>query len=439
MINIQHHGRQGAGTTRRWAGLTATLVSGALLLGACSSGSSDEPTTGAAGGSSDPAQVEEVTLTVWHYFSQDNQVAVMDGYKDSFEKSNLEVTVENVYVPYDQLPGKLVAAASAGEGPDVVVFNGGDAPNYVNSGVLVALDDYWATFEGKDQFPDGVGKRVNGSLFGVQGYVNLLGLYYNKDILDEIGVQPPTTIAELESAMESAKVAGYGGITLSGVPQGQGEWQAQPWLTSFGFNYGNLDEAALVKGYDMVKGWVDAGYLSQEAATWDQTVPFQVWAAGGIAFAANGNWQRGTADSTVEFEWGVTQLPIGNKGRVYLGGEGQGIGAFSENPDLAWKYLAETYLASEGQLLAMRLVGSIPTRTDVASLPETKENEFLSAFAATVSSSGSAYPPSEVDIDLIGDVYLLGGQAWSSVIGLAETPEKAAQTFLAELDRLINK
>ncbi len=40
---------------------------------------------------------------------------------------------------------------------------------------------------------------------GVQGFVNLIGLWYNKDILDELGIQPPTTFDELEADMAKAK------------------------------------------------------------------------------------------------------------------------------------------------------------------------------------------------------------------------------------------
>lgn len=45
---------------------------------------------------------------------------------------------------------------------------------------------------------------------------------------------------------------------------------------------------------------------------------------------------------------------------MYLGGEGQGIGINSANPDLAWHYLEQTYLDSEGQLMALEPAGSLP-------------------------------------------------------------------------------
>ncbi len=248
----------------------ALLPASALLLAGCAA------TDGSDGSSN--------KLTVWHYFSEDTQVGVMTSYEELFEASHPEVDVENVYVPYDQFSSKLIAGAGSSTGPDVVVFNGGEASTLALAGTLAPMDEYWDDFADAAQFPEGVVHQVDGSVYMAQGYVNLLGLWYNQDILDEIGVKPPTTIDELNSAMAAAKAAGYEGITLSGMPQGQGEWQAYPWLSAGGFDWDNLDTAALTEGYELVKSWVDNGYLSAESATWDQTVPFQRFAAGGVAF-----------------------------------------------------------------------------------------------------------------------------------------------------------
>src|SRR5699024_6055259 len=217
---------------------------------------------------------------------------------------------------------------------------------------------------------------MDNKLYAVQGYVNLLGLWYNADILDEIGVDPPTTMDELDSAMAAAKEAGYGGITLTGLPNTQGEWQAYPWLTNAGFTYENLDEQALAEGFATVHDWVEKGYLSQEAVTWDQEVPFQTFTGGNAAFAENGNWQIGAAEENADFNYGVVPLPLGSDGKVYLGGAGEAIDAYSDNPDLAWESLTETYLNADGELKALELLEFIPSRSD-ASQEEGKERAEL--------------------------------------------------------------
>ncbi|WP_353080905.1 sugar ABC transporter substrate-binding protein [Tessaracoccus lapidicaptus] len=420
--------------TRRLA--LAGLIAGATALAACGSGTPTS-TSPAASGSASADGGGSGTVTVWHYFSDPNQVALMDRYAELFEAANPGSTVDNVYVPYDQMNSKLVAAAGASEGPDIAVFNGAETSTLALAGVLAPLDDHLGGFADAGQLPDSVLHKLEDQTFAVQGYVNLLGLWYNADILAEIGVEPPTSMDELEAAMEKAKAAGYEGITLSGLPQGQGEWQAYPWLTSEGFTYESPDAGALAAGLARVKGWVDNGYLSQEAVTWDQTVPFQQFAAGKVAFAENGNWQMGTAKSDAQFEYGVAKLPLSESGKVYLGGEGQGIGAFSADPELAWKYLESSYLSIDGQLAAAEIVGSIPSRLDAAQDEAVTSNELLKPFAETVADFGANYPDAVIPPAAVADVQLTVGQAWSAVLGGQQSPEDAAQAVVDKLNSVV--
>jgi len=428
--------RRTGGRRTRALTLSSIVVAGALALAACSGGSTGGATGTAASGTGGAA-AESGTLTVWHYFSDANQVKLMDEYASKFEAAHSGVKVDNVFVPYDQMNSKLISAAGAKTGPDIVVFNGAEAATLALGGALAPLDTQWGSFADAAQFPDSVVHKIDGKIYAVQGYVNLLGLWYNADILKQIGVQPPTTMTELEAAMQAAKAAGFQGITLSGLPQSQGEWQAFPWLSAEGFSYTKPDAKSLEAGLARVRGWVDKGWLSQESVTWDQTVPFQKFAAGGVAFAENGNWQMGTAKSDAKFNYGVVPLPVGDKGKVYLGGEGEGIGAFSKNPDLAWKYLSETYFDAAGQILPVTLVGSIPSRKDSANDTAVSSNPLLKAFADTIAKSGANYPDAVIKPSAVADVQLTVGQAWSSALGGQQSPADAASTAFKSLTSLL--
>jgi multiple sugar transport system substrate-binding protein len=422
--------RSHSGSRRgRLLALTSIALAGALALAACSGSST--------GGSSNGGSASTGTLTVWHYFSDANQVKLMDQFGAKFQAAHPGVKVDNVFVPYDQMNSKLVSAAGAKTGPDVVVFNGAEAATIALGGALQPIDSQWASFADAKQFPDSVIHKIDGKIYAVQGYVNLLGLWYNADILKQIGVQPPTTLTELESAMAAAKAAGFQGITLCGLPQSQGEWQAYPWLSAAGFDYQKPDAAALQTALARVRGWVDKGWLSQESVTWDQTVPFQKFAAGGVAFAENGNWQMGTAKSDAKFTYGVVPLPVGSTGKVYLGGEGEGIGTFSKNPDLAWKYLSETYFSRDGQSLPVTLVGSIPSRLDAAKDTAVTSNPLLTPFADTIAKYGANYPAAVIKPAAVADVQLTVGQAWSAALSGQKSPADAAKGANDALKKLL--
>ena len=407
-------------------------IAAAGTLAACGS---DGSSGGGGGGAADGSQGGE-TVTVWHYWAQDNQVALVDQYKSMFEKAHDGVTVENVYVPYDQLNSKVINAAGSQTGPDVVVFNGAEAAIIALGGGLKVIDEEWGSFEDAGQFPDSVLHTIHDELYAVQGYVNLLGLWCNLDQLDELGLEPPTTMDELDAAMAAAQETGLAGITVSGLPQSQGEWQAYPWLSSQGFTYESPDEQALTDGFALARSWVEKGYLSQEATTWDQTVPFQQFLAGKSLFAANGNWQISLAESDASFEYTVVPLPIGDSGQVYLGGEGQGVGAFSKNPELAWQYLAETFCSVEGQIAAVNGVGSIPAREDANQDSAVTDNELLAPFSTTVSEVGATYPSPAIPPESVADVQTTVGQAWSASLGGQQDPAEAAKTVMDLLGSL---
>ena len=410
--------------------LTVCIAASALLLAGCSSGDTSENRSG----ESESGSVVSSKVTVWHYYTLDNQIGMIDQYKETFLATHPDTEVEYVYVPMDQMNSKLIAAAGAGTGPDIIVADGFNVGTLAAAEALAPIDDYWSSYPDANQFSEGALKKVDDKLFGVQGHVNSLGLWCNMDILKKIGTEPPTTIAELEEAMKAAKDAGYQGITLSGDPTIQGAFQGYSWWTSEGFNFANPQQADLAAAFSRVKDWVDKGYLSPQVATWDQNVPFSEFLAGNVAFAQNGNWQISAARDEADFDFLVVPLPLSSTGKVYLGGESQSIGANSSNPDLAWAFLEETYLSRDGQIQALTAVGSIPTRADAGEDPTITDDPILGAFSAAIVDQGAAYPDPEIPSQAVEKTLLAVAQGWSSALAGAQSPDDAATKALDAID-----
>lgn len=399
------------------AGLAAIGTIGAFALTGCSSVSADSGAT---------------TLTVWHYYNTDGQVDGLKEMAKGFEAEHPDVTVEFAYVPVDQFTTKAVTAAGAKTGPDVLVFGASGTYSLAQAGAIEPMDEWWDGYADKDQFPEGVMQRVDGELFGVQGYVNLLGLWYNQDMLDELGAVPPTTIEEMEGVMQKAAAAGKEGVTLTGKPGLESQWQGFPWFTSNGFSYGDPQAAPMADTYTMLQDWVANGYLSPEAATWDQTVPFQEFAAGNSVFAVNGNWQIGAAQEAA-FEYGVAPLPLSSDGGVLLGGEVQNVGAFSKNPELAREFLEDTFFSVDGELILLDTFGSIPARADAAASSKIGDDPILSVFADIVQTQGRPSPSPEVPSKNVNEVESLVGDYWSRAVAGDGTPEQLADDLIAQL------
>lgn len=389
--------------------------------------------TGCATGESAP---EATTLTVWHYYNTDGQVAALEKLAEGFEAEHPEVKVEFAYVPVDQFTTKAVTAAGAKTGPDVLVFGASGTYSLAEAGAIAPMDDWWGDYADKDQFPEGVMQKVDGKLYGVQGYVNLLGLWYNQDLLDQLGGEVPTTIDEMEATMQKAVDAGKQGVTLTGKPGLESQWQGFPWFTSHGFDYGDAQAKPMAETFTMLQDWVDKGYLSPEAATWDQTVPFQQFAAGSSVFAVNGNWQIAAATEAT-FTYGVAPLPISSEGGVLLGGEVQNIGAFSKHPDLAKEFLEDSFFSVDGELTLLDTFGSIPARADASASSKISGDPILSVFGDIVQKQGRPSPSPDVPSKNVNDVENLVGNYWSRAVARDGSPDDLANDLIGELTPLL--
>lgn len=413
--------------------LRTLMLGGGTLLAAAACGKGPEQAVSQGSGKSVAADATG-TLNVWHYSTSNNLKAVED-YTAAFTKKYPKVDVKLTFVEFSEMPKRAIAAAGARSGPDVFIYGGNEVLPMYQAGVFREIDTWWSKFPDRTKFPDGVQTKFDGKLFGVKGYVNLTGLWYNKDIIEKVGVEPPTTFEDTTPAFE--KVAAYNKanntkyvpLVLTGQASNQGDWTAWPWLSGYGFSYDNPDEEALRKTFTLVNTWARNGYLPKDAVNWAQAETFTRFAVGDVAFMENGNWNIGPAKREAKFAFGTAQLPKGpNGGGVFLGGEALWMGKFTKSPDLAWTYMSNTLFSKEGLLIAFRESGTVPARSDMTGLPEVTKDPLLQPYLAMVSERGSEYPPAGGKVLAAQAVV---AQNWSAVIAGQKPPEQAAKEAAA--------
>jgi multiple sugar transport system substrate-binding protein len=422
------------------------LVAGAMLVAlaaaACGSSSSSS-SPGASVASAAPSVAPSVsavppspspvtgTLTVWHYETTDAYLGLIKDETTLFNSVYPNVTVNNVYVPQADLTPKLIATAAAKQGPDVAVYNWGDVQSLADAGVLHDMDAYWKSFGDASTFSPGVVHQVGGKVYVAQAYVNLIALWYNKDLLDANGITPPTTMADLEADMAKLKTAGVGGLAIDGKPGVDGWWTGMPFFRAQGLDM-HMAGSAVATTFSQLKSWVDKGYIPKEAVTWDQDTVFNQFLSGKYAFAVAGNWYAQTA-AKATFKYGVVSIPAATQpAAVFLGGEGESIGAFSQNPDLAWAYLQTTWFGKAGQLLSLKDVGTLPTRSDAASDPAMASQPILAGFSKAVQ-SGVPLPVTTAE----NSASTVFGDLWSAVLSGQKTPDQAAAELASKIPGIL--
>jgi len=374
-------------TSNRRRVLGAVALGAATVLAAAGCGS---------GGSNSAAGQGHVTLTVWSYYTGADQLKALAQQDAFFEKKYPNVKVKEVQVPGSQLDSKLLAAAAAKQGPDVFLDNVVvDFPELTAAGALAPLTKDWDSYPGRSQYPAAGIWRSKGQIYNVMSYSNLLGLYYNKDILSQYHLQPPKTLTQMASEMAViAKGGKYTPLSASASPDTGGAWMWYPILLDRGVNYCHMTASNTLPMFQTISNWTKDGYLPKAASTWTQPDAWTQFMSGKFAFGINGNWNLGDAKSA-KFKWGTTLYPAGADGQshVFPGGEGLGIGGFSKQKAWDWKYLETAWLSKQANVIDFRDSGQIPTRADVADTPQVKDDQAVAPFVAATKTV-SAWPNS---------------------------------------------
>jgi len=171
-------------------------------------------------GASPKAGAQGVTLEVWsHEADEPAKVAFRELAAKNFEKSHPGTKVKITWYEKNPLGAALKTALPAGKGPDVFYVEP-DQTEYITAGYVVPLDDLvnWNNIEPW-------ARKVwthNGKTYGVPQEAYTVELYYNKDMLKQLGVTlPPSgqfTQAQFLDLIKKARAAG-----MTPISQGVGD------------------------------------------------------------------------------------------------------------------------------------------------------------------------------------------------------------------------
>ncbi len=171
---------------------------------------------------SDARAQDKVELRVWDQFTVPEESDVADAIYASFMEKNPNISIVREVFQTDQMRDTVNTAISSGSGPDVIFYDAG--PGYAgvlaDAGFLLPLDDYAAQY-GWDKSispPSKEATTIDGKFYGMPLQTDLIGMFYNKTLLDQEGLTAPTTVDELITFCGAAKEKGYIPIAFSNNP-----------------------------------------------------------------------------------------------------------------------------------------------------------------------------------------------------------------------------
>jgi raffinose/stachyose/melibiose transport system substrate-binding protein len=314
------------------------------------------------------AQDEDVTLVVWDNFTRESEQAIIEMLNEMFEEQNPGVTVQREAYTTDDLGLLLPRELSNDNGPDVAMINQGlnNMAALVEAGLLLPLDDYaeelgWYELYGenlhnRNRVVEDGSQFGRGNLYGVSNTSEVVAVFYNKRIFEELDLTPPETFEEFEAMLATIEEAGITPITF-------GNLEGWPGIHTFGAIYhlyvdladidammyrdeeGTFEAQGAVAAADKMTQWVEAGYFSEGFEGMDNdNAALGEFISEESAMWLAGSWNSGSIVDALGAEnvgFFVLPGPDGQYPAPTIGGIGlaYGVRATTENPDLAAAYI----------------------------------------------------------------------------------------------------
>jgi multiple sugar transport system substrate-binding protein len=374
---------------------------------------------------------------------------------DLYMEQNPDVKIEWIDLGGDRIT-KTMTLISGGAAPDVLYINE-NVVTYASKGVLEPLDKFIEAEE--PGYLDGFYKSLidlmtwRGSIYAMPQEVSPYVVYYNKTLLDQYGIEPPTDewtfdewyakIVEVANAGKEDKV--YGQNLLSWADHylmhlsrmgieiydegGETLWIAKP----------ENREAAL-KGFQFL---ADA-YLKDFVCP----TPSEITAMGEgfsqafrnqkIVFQTAGMWDIPTyLAEALPFEWDIVMSPYSQDGSrtTRAGILNWGIYSGSQNKDTAWDFI-KFLIGHEGQMIIAKYNMALPSAYDEEANQVILDSKFpanVAAFGKSVEfvQQGDSFSLAEDEIN-----NALTAELQNMVLGL-QSPEEALDNFLAIAEEVL--
>ncbi|PVE96827.1 ABC transporter substrate-binding protein [Microbacterium sp. TPD7012] len=352
-----------------------TLVAGAAVLPLALAG---------CGGGGSASSGDPDTLTILDYYNNEPDKTLVQDLLDQCA-ADVDVTIERESVPGKDLIQKVLQRSSSKTLPDVLMLDNPDVQEIAATGGLAPLSDFDVDTSG---FAQGIldAATYDGEVYGLAPVVNTLGLFYNVDLFEQAGLEPPTTWDELKSTAKALTSGDQYGIAFSAIATYEGSWQFLPFMWT---NGGDETDLQSPENAEALQLWVDlvgSGSASESVINWSQGDVKDQFVAGKAAMMVNGPWNIPALNET-DVKWASVQVPVNKPGQTPVAPLGGEVWTVPQTGDTAKQAKAAEFVecmaGDDIELSAAESRFTVPTRTDL--IPEYVEKvPSMEAFAEQV-------------------------------------------------------
>ncbi|UQZ33610.1 ABC transporter substrate-binding protein [Paenibacillus sp. PK3_47] len=176
---------------------------------------------------------DKVTLKIMHLWPDSSRSAQNKMVKDiisEFEKANPDIIIKTEALETEQYKSKLTVLAASNDLPDIgFTWAAGFMDPYVKGNKFAGMDDLLqGELNGKFVAGTTEAYSFDGKTYALPVELNIVPVYYNKEIFAKYGLQPPRTLGELKIIVRKLNENGVTPVTLGGK---------EGWPSSFWYMY----------------------------------------------------------------------------------------------------------------------------------------------------------------------------------------------------------
>lgn len=351
-----------------------------LIISACSSESSDSEANKDSNHNEDTSSASgEVEIFSWWTGAGEEEglLAIID----LFEEENPDISVENAAVAGGagtNAKAVLTTRMQGNDPPSTFQVHGGEELNksWVAADKMETLNELYEENDWMDKFPEDLIDLVSadGDIYSVPVNIHRGNpVFYNMEIFDEHGIEPPATFDEFFDVAEKLQDAGVTPLALGDKES----WPATQLFENILLgvlgpdDYNKLfsgdiafDDERVVEAAEIFNKMLD--YVNEDHASRNWQDSAQLVANGDAAMINMGDWAKGYFVNDLEMEtnvdFGYFAFPE-TDGMFQVITDTFGLPKGIDNPEEVKTFL--TFLGStEAQDVFNPLKGSIPARVD---------------------------------------------------------------------------
>lgn len=291
-----------------------------------------------------PADSGREKIVLWSYYETQAQHDALDELIQGFNLDQDQYEASWEYVPMTDFTKKLTMAYTEQALPDLALIDNPDMPVCIKMGLFEDITEFLEGLQVSENYYPDLLQTVtsDGRMYGIPAVCNNVALIYNRQYLEEAGIDPPETLEELKDAAERLTTEERDGFLMCGIDGQQGAFQILPWILSTGEPLEELGGEGTAEALGFLYGLMKEGYMTHNCINLSQTDVARVFLSGEAAMMENGPWVFPMLEEA-GIDYGVSPLPAGEERSVIAGGENFGIlkGKNTEGAELFLEYYNE--------------------------------------------------------------------------------------------------